>query len=441
MELRDVVVTPVIILLVLFLAFFSRHWFTDQQTRSFFIPALVLKIFGAISVGIIYQFYYQGGDTYMYHEGSRVIWQAIWESPTQGILLFFRRAFEYDGVYKYASQIYFFRDPPSLVIVKISAFFDLFTFSAYSATAVLFAVFSFAGMWSLFMVFYRQYPHLQKELAWCTLFIPSVFFWGSGVLKDSIVIGCIGFSTYQFYVLFFEKRISVVNLLVLFASLYLIFCIKKFVLQAYLPAVIIWVMIKNLKTMRSVIVKLMFVPLLAMMMVYSIYFSIVKVGEGDERYSIDKIAETAKITAYDIRYWTGREAGSGYSLGELDGSWQSMVKLAPQAINVSLFRPYLWEVNNPLMLLSALEGSFFLLFLIRILFRRRLKIFKAFSDPNVAFALAFSLAFAFAVGASTFNFGTLSRYKIPLLPFFAVALVLLDHSNKERKVGVLEATE
>lgn len=261
------------------------------------------------------------------------------------------------------------------------------------------------------------------------------------MLKDSIVIGCIGFSTYQFYVLFFEKRISVVNLLVLFASLYLIFCIKKFVLQAYLPAVIIWVMIKNLKTMRSVIVKLMFVPLLAMMMVYSIYFSIVKVGEGDERYSIDKIAETAKITAYDIRYWTGREAGSGYSLGELDGSWQSMVKLAPQAINVSLFRPYLWEVNNPLMLLSALEGSFFLLFLIRILFRRRLKIFKAFSDPNVAFALAFSLAFAFAVGASTFNFGTLSRYKIPLLPFFAVALVLLDHSNKERKVGVLEATE
>ena len=69
---------------------------------------------------------------------------------------------------------------------------------------------------------------------------------------------------------------------------------------------------------------------------------------------------TAKITAYDIGYYTGRDAGSGYSLGELDGTFGSMIRLSPQAINVSLFRPYLWEVKNPLMLLSALE-SFLLL--------------------------------------------------------------------------------
>ena len=55
-----------------------------------------------------------------------------------------------------------------------------------------------------------------------------------------------------------------------------------------------------------------------------------EVGETSDRYRLDKIAETAQVTAYDIRYWTGKDAGSGYSLGELDGTYWSMIKLAPR---------------------------------------------------------------------------------------------------------------
>ena len=62
--------------------------------------------------------------------------------------------------------------------------------------------------------------------------------------------------------------------------------------------------------------------------------------------------------------------------------------------------------------------------------------------PDVLFALIFSISFAFAVGVSTFNFGTLVRYKIPLLPFFAVALILiLNHAKSERKLAELDSTE
>jgi hypothetical protein len=69
-------------------------------------------------------------------------------------------------------------------------------------------------------------------------------------------------------------------------------------------------------------------------------------------------------------------------------------------------------------------------------------VFSSFSDPNVIFAMVFSLSFAFAVGVSTFNFGTLVRYKIPVLPFFLVALILiLDYSNRDKKSEVLDRTE
>jgi hypothetical protein len=62
--------------------------------------------------------------------------------------------------------------------------------------------------------------------------------------------------------------------------------------------------------------------------------------------------------------------------------------------------------------------------------------------PNVLFCLAFALVFAFAVGVSTFNFGTLSRYKIPIMPYYMLALgMILAYWKRERKLSELEGTE
>lgn len=178
------------------------------------------------------------------------------------------------------------------------------------------------------------------------------------------------------------------------------------------------------------------------MILSSVYFASVWIGRNDRRYSLDKIAATAKITAYDIGFYSGKNAGSGYSLGELDGSFQSMIRLAPQAINASLFRPYLWEARNPLMFLAAIESLFFLTFTIIVMVRLRLKILKTFSDPYIIFCLVFSITFAFAVGVATFNFGTLTRYKIPMLPFYLMALILInDYRKREIKTSRLETTE
>jgi hypothetical protein len=183
-------------------------------------------------------------------------------------------------------------------------------------------------------------------------------------------------------------------------------------------------------------------PIVISIAITSSYFSIVKVGEGDAKYDVTKIAQTAKVTAYDIRYWSGRAAGSGYELGELDGTFTSMLKLAPQAINVTLFRPYLWEVKNPLMLMSALEGTVFFLVVAVILIKKKRFLLASFSDPNFLFCLVFSISFAFAVGVSTFNFGTLARYKIPMMQFFATGLaIVLAQEKSQRKLDALESKE
>ena len=170
-----------------------------------------------------------------------------------------------------------------------------------------------------------------------------------------------------------------------------------------------------------------------------VYLVVDQVGKDDARYNLQQLGNTAKITAYDIAFQTGREAGSTYVLGELDGSFASMMRLAPEAINVSLFRPYLWEVNNPLMFMSALESMVFLIVTLVVILKSRLGLLKSLANPDILFCLVFSIIFAFAVGVSTYNFGTLSRYKIPLIPFYVLALIFIyDHVNKERKRDSLD---
>ncbi len=445
MEFRDLIVTPLVIMIVYMISYFVKPYATDENTKSYFFLALTLKILGAIALGIIYQFYYSGGDTYNFHtHGSRIIWQAIGDDPEIGLKILFSNDEFVQGAYKYISQIPFYQDRSSIVVIHVATFFDLFTFSTYSATAVIFSVLSFAGSWAMFLTFYQKYPLLHKQIAIAVLFIPSVLFWGSGLLKDTLVLTALGFSVYCINMIFIRQRIRISSVVLLLISLYIIFSIKKFVLQAFIPSAILWIYFKNLSNLKSIALKILVAPVIVIVFLFTSYYSVIKIGEGDARYSVEKLAATAQVTAYDIRYWTGQDAGSGYSLGELDGSFSSMLRLAPQAINVSLFRPYLWEVKNPLMLLSALEGLVLLVITLYVLIKRRKAVMQSFADPNVIFCFVFAISFAFAVGVSTFNFGTLARYKIPLLPFYALGLVLVLNyydENNDKKLDVLEETE
>jgi len=162
------------------------------------------------------------------------------------------------------------------------------------------------------------------------------------------------------------------------------------------------------------------------------YLAINEISKHDTRYALDRLGETAMITAMDIGYWTGKDAGSKYSLGIPDQSVTGMLSKAPLAINVSLFRPYLWEIRNPLMLITGLESFLFLVLTIYTMWKigwRGIKI--GLKDPTVVFCLLFAFTFAFAVGISTYNFGSLARYKIPLLPFYLSALVLLFYNTMD----------
>lgn len=433
MDSKDLLITPIFFLILTLLAFWIRPSLTNKDTIKYFMPALYLKFFGAIILGVIYQFYYNGGDTFNYFShGSIWIWQAFWDNPALALKLFLSKGEVIPEVFGYSSRIWYYRDSSSYFVVKLVAFIDIFTWHTYSATALFFAFFSFIGGWKLYQTFCGLYPTLFKEFALATLFIPSMIFWGSGILKDTLTFGALGWVTYSIFEIVQFRNVSVKNIIIFLFFSWLIFSVKKYILICYLAGLVIWFYGILMSRVKQKILKVLLMPLLVLLFSGLGYLSIDLVSRGDSKYSLDNLASTAAVTAHDIRYGWGARGGdnSGYTLGQLDGSWQSMLRLFPSAVNVSLFRPYLWEVKNPLMLLSSLESLILLLFTIKVV-TRPINFFNALKNPHVRFCLGFSLLFAFSVGVSTFNFGTLARYKIPMLPFYGLFLVILLHHTRK----------
>lgn len=442
MELRDFIVTPIIIFLVYVAAYIIRPHVTDEVNRKYFLPALTVRIIGALALGFIYQFYYNGGDTFNYHtHGSRHIWEAFIESPATGLRLLFAEGQYGPGYWNYAEKIWYYRDQHSYFVIRMAAVFDLITFSSYSATAVLFSVLAFAGGWMMFLAFYVRHRGAVKLLAISCLFVPSIIFWGSGILKDTLTVAFIGVATYCLSKTIIDRKIHLGYFLLMLFSFYCVYSLKKYVLISFLAGAIVWVTSSYFLQVRSTMLRVMLIPFFVIFCIASSYFTVDRITKDDAKYSLEKIAETSRITAYDIRYGWGKEGGSGYSLGELDGTIGTMIKLAPRAINVSLFRPYVWEIRNPLMVFSAIESLFTLLITFYVIFKMRTTILR-YVNAEVGFCLVFSLIFAFGVGVSTYNFGTLARYKILLMPYYLVALSLLFHYwNSDRKTAALDSTE
>lgn len=122
------------------------------------------------------------------------------------------------------------------------------------------------------------------------------------------------------------------------------------------------------------------------------------------------------------------EGGSTYVIPNVrDFSLLGVLRTYVLSLNVTLFRPYIWEVKNVFALLSGLEVLIVMLFSLYLLFRTGILGFFGFAGkrPLLMFCLMFTLMIGPAAGLIAFNFGTLVRYKLPLVPFFYTYLLLL----------------
>jgi hypothetical protein len=426
----DYLLLPFYIVIIFLIAynFREKNYPPGHPWRPYFIAGLLTKISGSIGIGLIYQYYYGGGDTANYFEHVKIINSALNESVVKWFNLITHSADFNDGDYftYYTSKMYWYESPTEYTVAVVAAWLGLLTFSTFLPISVLFGTIAFTGLWALFRTFATKYPTFVRQIAACTMFIPSTVMWGSGLFKDTLCMFAVGWLTYGVFRMLLLAEFSIGNILITVFSFMIIAQIKMYILLAFVPAMLLWILftyshrIKD-RSMRTA-VKLGVVAICAGgFVIFSSKFS-----EELGKYSLDKIGDTAAKTSEFIAMISGDE-GSAYSLGTIDPSPAGMLKILPAAINVTLFRPYIWETRKPLQLVNAIEASMLMFVTFKVFFTLGWKkVRKAIGeDPTIQFTLIFTLIFAFAVGMSSGNFGTLSRYRIPCLPFFGITLCLI----------------
>lgn len=359
MELKDLFLTPLYLGLFYGLAFALRPRFTNAYTHKYFIPALSLKFIGAIALGLIYQFYYNGGDTFNYYFHVKIIYSAFTNNFSDGLSLLTHLGQPLPNLAQYTTYMYWWEPGSSeLFVVRIAVIMALLSFNTYTVIALFFAFISFCGMWSMYITFVRIYPAAYKKLAIAIFFLPSVFFWGSGLMKDSLCIGALGWTFYGFYNIFIAKRNIVQSSVLGALGIYILAGAKIYILLSFMPPALFWIFNENSDKIKSSALRIILKPLFITAGAVAAYYGATNLTAGDERFDVEKIGERSKITQeYLSEYVT---SGSAYHIGELDGSLGSIVKVAPQAVFISLFRPFLFEARNPVMLLSALEAGLLL---------------------------------------------------------------------------------
>jgi hypothetical protein len=404
----------------------------------YLLPALVCKITGAIALCLVYTYYYtEGGDVTNYFISARTYVNVLLEghfSKLMQMLDYKNNNVHYIlasgniyGYFMFSPHDYY-----ALFTVMLTIPLCLLGAKSFIATAVLLASLSFIGMWKLYEVFLDQFPQLSRQFAITVFFIPSVFFWGSGILKDTYTLSAIGFFVYGVYQFQIRKNRKLSYLLmILFASLIFIY-IKPYYLFALLPGTFLWIFFNRIQNIRNRFLRLMAIPFLLTMLFVIIIFVFQGLSEYLGEYSLDNVLRKAVKTQQDL---VREQYGvNSYNIGKFEANIYSVLKKTPAALNMALFRPYIWDARNPVMFLTAIENLFMLGFTVYILLKVRISVLLVSlqSHPLLVFSLLFALFFAFSVGLTTANYGALSRLKIPSIPFYLASLFILYEMNKEK---------
>ncbi|MFT5914481.1 MAG: hypothetical protein ACI81T_000970 [Bacteroidia bacterium] len=435
MGISELIVGPIYIALAILLLFLIRPYFTNPRNKPLFIPAFLCKIFGLLFFTSIYEFYYGGGDTFTYFEGAVVLADVFWDNPWVFIQGMFTDAADYSTpIIPYiVGKIYYFRSTEEWAIIRLSGFLAIFSFKSYLGISTIMSLITFFGMWRLYNTLSREYPEVEKTFGIFILFAPSTFFWGSTLMKDTVALCCTCYIASCVIDLVNGKGSWIKDSIIIFVAVRILLLLKVYLLICFVPAFGIWWIIRIRREIKSLALKVLLVPFLILLVSGAIAVALVVISaQSGDFNSVDRAEEA--LQGYHFDHGSRKDA-STYTLGEIEYTALGILKKAPESIIVTLFRPFPFEIRNVVMLLASLESTIYLLFTIFVFAKRgAVSVVKnTFSNPLAGFSFVFTVILGFIVGLSSYNFGALVRFKIPLLPFYGAWLVWMYYLPKYEK--------
>jgi hypothetical protein len=436
--LTDLVLAFGLLVIFCFTAHVIRTKNRDKEEYRYYLPHFYWKLLLCISFTLTYTLYYNGGDTTAYHDGAMTLRNLFFESPLDYFHEIVTKP-ERDNIPHYFNNItgrppeWIYPEANSWVVCKIASFFEFFSFGSYLVMNLYFAMISTWVSWRFYRFMLAVSNIKPSYLAIACLFIPSVGFWCTGLMKDTIVMCAILISVMSFFKLLIRHYRNFYSVLLVFIiANYFLFVTRPFVLICVFVPYFIIIVLRLNKDKPALIRGLTRLSgVLIAVTALAIYLRSSSFGE----YSSTQILETAEVINKDFQV-NERYTGKRYSIGVTEFGGSGLIKAIPGSIIASLYRPFIWEFEGALMLIIGFEGLFFLFFtgrylVLSFLQRRRFGRRGRLNSEIIIFAVLFTLILGYFVGFTSGLFGVLVRLKAPILPFFTFVLISLDKKEEE----------
>ncbi|MDQ3291744.1 MAG: hypothetical protein M3Q05_10690, partial [Bacteroidota bacterium] len=304
----------------------------------------------------------------------------------------------------------------SFFMVLLLHFLNFITGYSYYLNAVYFSLFSFFGCWQLTATITKVFPVTKVAAVLAFLFFPSVVFWSSGVLKESILVGSSALLLAVVLQLVYQpnKHLFPSSIALLIAAFFC-FKIRFYFAVAYFPLLAGFALIE-LTARRWHLPK--------QKKLYTYLFALLILGIGasflHEAVNLDYFFRELINSYQTSRLATTRTAF--IDLPNLQPTFASLIQYAPKAIGSAIFRPFIGEISSVEYWLAGLENLLVLLLTIISLlsFRGHKSILPV---TLVISLLIYIFLLAGLIGFSTANLGSVSRYKVAFMPFLVYLLL------------------
>ncbi len=409
--------------------------YDSNSERNYYLFGVALKLIGSIVFCLVYKLYYQGGDALLYFEGAKDLIELFWTEPSLFFELFTEAA---SNGNKYQLELFgslneYYNVNYQWNLTRMLIPFVFLGFGNFYAASCWIGFLVFILSWKIFKSIKQLIPGMDKSFAFAFLFIPSLLFWTSGFLKDTVILAAIYFYISSLASWLRTRKLSFDLILGVPICILILILIKPYVFLVLFPASIFWMLLAYLKGLKDRLFLFLISPFI-FILVFLMIVAVVKLGQSH-------LGEYGKFSNL-LEYAEGMREGFDQvsephkRIGEADVqsqfSW-SFGDLMSRIWDVNL-KPYLWDSWNPLSLANAIENFIFLLLsaaaMIRTALHPRL-LLQVFRNPFVLFCLVYSLAFSIGLGVSVSNFGALARLKSAYLPFLWVFLLFFLNSDEK----------
>jgi hypothetical protein len=398
----------------------------NRRERQWLWTSLLIHQVCALAIIVVTEKYYGGGDMMAYHR--------------MGKFLAARLRGDFLGFAPDLFAVVLQRDqalpvPGTMVgsntgsIQALSGFLMLVFQDSLPITCAAIAAAGFWAKVAVYDVLKRQLPDVDSiPLLIGCLLVPSAIFWSSGLLKEPIALVGLGLLIYGIDAAM-GGRLGFKSMAAAGIGLVTVGLFKGYLLPPFGLGAGMWAFARAIRRGEGTVKTRYLVLAVVVAMT-----AMLGTGAWLPQFAPETFEDEARI-AQEIG--ARIQGGSNYTLAAGGSFWAQI----PLGLATTLLRPFIFETASPVLFFNGLEMAVISGMVVIGLFRRSLgaTIRYVLSEPALAFCLGFVLTLGVGIGITSTNLGTLSRYRMPLLPFYVSLAGVLAARPRQLLAPALQA--